>query len=287
MIEIGCGEYRLVIDPALGGAIMAFDWRGEPVFRPADGPCILDSASFPLVPFSNRIAHGHFSASGHDVHLRPNFPGSDHPHPLHGFGWLAAWEVVEHDAASARLVHRHNAPEWPWPYIASQHFVLDENGLTITLSVRHKGVSPMPCGLGLHPRFPCNGQTMLRSLHLAEVEVDADTLPVATHFAPHPMDYWDGEPVASRNVDTAYLGRVGPILIQWPDRRLEAVITPSAALRHTVIYTPTDADFFCVEPVTHSSNSFNAPQNASRDHIMLSPHEDFGASCHFAARKMG
>ena len=284
MIDIGCGDYRLSIDPALGGAIMAFDWRGEPVFRPADGPCILDAASFPLVPFSNRIAHGRFTTSGHEVHLSPNFPGSNHPHPLHGFGWLAQWDVVTQDATSARIVHGYSGPDWPWPYVASQHIVLDEGGLTITLSVRHEGASPMPCGLGLHPRFPCNGQTMLRSLHHAEVEVDGENLPIATHHAPHPMDYWDGRPAMSRNVDTAYLDRVGSIFIQWPDRALEAVITPSASLRHTVIYTPANADFFCVEPVTHGTNSFNAPHEADRNHIMLSPHQDFGVSCHFAAR---
>ena len=286
MLDLACGDYRLSIDPALGGAIMAFDWRGEPVFRPADGPCILDSASFPLVPFSNRIAHGRFNASGHQVHLRPNFPGRDHPHTLHGFGWLAPWEIIAQNAKSAQIAHRYDAEDWPWPYVATQHFSLNNDGLTVELSVRHNGSTPMPCGLGLHPRFPCNNETILRALHCAEVLVDADRLPIETRHSKEPLDYWHGQPVASRHVDTGYLGRVGPIIIQWPDRHMEAVVTPSASLRHTVIYTPAETDFFCVEPVTHQSNSFNAPESAQSDHIMLAPGEEFAVSCRFMAQPM-
>ena len=142
----------------------------------------------------------------------------------------------------------------------------------------------MPCGLGLHPRFPCNESTILRALHQGEVLVDAEQIPIASCLSEEPIDFWHGQTATSRHVDTGYLDRDGPIVIQWPDRHMEAVITPSDALHHTLIYTPADADFFCVEPVTHQSNSFNAPDRAQRDHIMLAPSEDFSVSCHFMAR---
>jgi aldose 1-epimerase len=64
---------------------------------------------------SNRIAHGRFVAQGAPVTLAPNFPGSDHPHTIHGFGWLASWDVAHAGDAHARLTYMHHAGEWPWP----------------------------------------------------------------------------------------------------------------------------------------------------------------------------
>jgi aldose 1-epimerase len=93
VLELAAGDYRLVLQAKLGGSVATFHWRDKPVFRPACGPSVLDTACFPLAPFSNRIAHGRFSFGGREVALAPNFPDSDHPHPLHGFGWLAAWET--------------------------------------------------------------------------------------------------------------------------------------------------------------------------------------------------
>jgi aldose 1-epimerase len=90
VLELAAGDYRLVLQPEIGGSVAGFHWRDEPVFRPACGPSVLDAACFPLAPFSNRIAHGRFRFGGREVALAPNFPDSDHPHPLHGFGWLAA-----------------------------------------------------------------------------------------------------------------------------------------------------------------------------------------------------
>ncbi len=69
--------YRLELAPERGGSVLRLDWRGEPLLRPLCGNTIFDVASFPLVPFSNRIARGRFNtglrkgtipaASGHGL----------------------------------------------------------------------------------------------------------------------------------------------------------------------------------------------------------------------------
>ena len=46
-------------------------------------------ASFPLVPFVNRIRGGRFTFRGREVRLAPNMAGD--PSPLHGQGWLNPW----------------------------------------------------------------------------------------------------------------------------------------------------------------------------------------------------
>ena len=67
----------------------------------ADDP--LAMASFPLVPYANRIAQGRFAFDGADHQLPRNF--GDHPHSIHGFGWQASWTAKATGADHVLLVH--------------------------------------------------------------------------------------------------------------------------------------------------------------------------------------
>lgn len=265
-VEIGAGDYRLVAAPDRGGSILRFDWRGQPVLRPAADPSsllsILDVACFPLVPFSNRIAHGRFVVAGQEVRLRPNFPGSNHPHPLHGFGWLAPWTVVRHEAHELVMEHLHDADEWPWAYRARQRLAVNEEGLVMRLAVVNEDNRPMPLGLGFHPYFPRAEGTVYRGLHRGEWRNDADCIPVRHDRREAPRDWWDGAPIASRSVDTLYTGREGALEIVWPEDARRLTIACSDNLAHTVIYSPASEDFFCVEPVTNETDAFNREEFA-------------------------
>lgn len=259
-VEIGAGDYRLVAAPDRGGSILRFDWRGQPLLRPAIGPSILDVAYFPLVPFSNRIAHGRFAVAGREVRLRPNFPGSAHPHPLHGFGWLAPWTVIRREPDEIVMEHLHQAGEWPWSYRAEQRFMLGEDGLTLSLAVTNRSDDPMPLGLGFHPYFPRGQETVYTGFHRGEWRTDAECIPLSHDERAVPRDWWDGAPVGSRAVDTLYTGRRGPLEIAWPDRRITLTLDCADALVDTVVYAPRGSDFFCVEPVTHMIDAFNRGQ---------------------------
>jgi len=282
MLALSAGDYQLALAPERGGSILRFDWRGQPLMRPACGPSILDVACFPLVPFSNRIAHGRFVADGREVTLRPNFPSVDHLHPLHGFGWLADWSVADSTASSVTLLHDCPAGEWPWPYLASESFALDEGGLTISLSVTNLGASAMPGGLGLHPYFPRQAQTVYRGLHRGEWRNGDDGLPLALHEKGAPDDWWRGKPVATRTVDTAYTGRAGNLEIAWPERDLALTLEPSDNLAFTVVYTPAGEDHFCVEPVSHMTDAVNRPGEGT-GLAMLAPGVTMSASLRLRA----
>ncbi|MEJ5979158.1 aldose 1-epimerase [Novosphingobium sp. PS1R-30] len=256
-LEMSAGAYRLRISPERGGSILAFDWQGAELMRSATGDTILDVACFPLVPFSNRIAHGHFLCDGIERRLTPNFPGSAHPHALHGFGWLAAWTVREAAPTRCVLEHVYEPGEWPWAYVARETFALDERGLTLTLAVTNRSLSDMPAGLGFHPYFPRDEATVYHGLHMAQWQTSADGLPEAIEYAAAPRDWWGGRPAASRTVDTVYAGRVGDLRIDWPSRNLSLSLKPDDALDHTVVFTPSGEGYFCVEPVSHATNAIN------------------------------
>ncbi len=227
------------------------------MLRRVCGPGIFDTASFALVPFSNRIAHGRFAAGGRDVALPPNFPGTDHPHPLHGFGWLADWTICDTSDRQALLAFSHEAGAWPWAFDAEQHIALDEDGLEMSLALTNRSSAPMPYGLGFHPYFPRDEDTVYSGLHRGEWLTDSEGLPVRLDRRDAACDWWGGAPVGSRIVDTVYEEREGPLWVIWPSRGIALRIDASANLAHTVVYTPAGADFFCAEPVSHRTDAFN------------------------------
>ena len=262
-VTIEAGDYALSLAPACGGSITAFAWRGKALMRPAAGASALNASCFPLVPFSNRIAHGRFAWGGRAIEVAPNFPDCNHPHPIHGFGWLAPWEVREAQPSFAILSHNYPGGDWPWLYRAGQQILLAPDGLTMKLSLTNIGGEPMPAGLGFHPFFPRTAMTRYRGLPAGEWQNEGDCLPIALDRRKAARDWWGGAPVGSCTVDTVYAQRDGPLTIAWADRGVSLEIAPSANLPFTVVYTPENADWFCVEPVSHMTNAVNAPMAGS------------------------
>lgn len=256
-LTLSGADYEVTIAPEIGGSLRSLDWKGLPVLRRARADHILDAACFPLVPFCNRIAEGRFEADGVTCRLSPNFPGAYHPHALHGHGWLVPWQVVDQDSSSIRLVHEHSGGEWPWRYRAEQSVRALPEGVHIALSVTGQGPGRMPAGLGLHPYFPRDESTVYVGRHRREWRTAPDGLPIAPLDAVEAVDWWHGAPAGSRCVDTIQDLREGALEIRQPARNLRIEIVPSDALSCTGVYVPPDADFFCIEPLTHPTDAVN------------------------------
>ncbi|WP_158241501.1 aldose 1-epimerase [Novosphingobium sp. TH158] len=259
LIELGNAACRLVLDPDRGGSIVAFEWNGNAVMRQACGPGVLDAACFPLVPFSNRIAQGRFTFEGKEITIAPNFPGTgNQPHPMHGFGWLANWTVAQSAPDRAVLAHEYDGGEWPGPYHAEQVFTLLPQGLEVELAVTALGNDPMPAGLGFHPYFPRDADTVYHGLHRGEWQTGNDGLPRSLLLKDRAVDWWHGQPVGGRTVDMVYTMREGMLRISWPSRGMAVTIDPDPLLSCTTVYVPEGETFFCVEPVSHRTDAINA-----------------------------
>ncbi len=282
MIELRAGNYELSIEPNRGGSVARFDWNGLPLFRQSFGSSMLQTACFPLVPFSNRIADGVIANIPDIPRLAPNMPDVDAYNPIHGFGWVSAWTASKAHDANVILNHSQDAGPWPWRYSAQQRFSLSQDGLEIEILVQNDDHKPMPAGIGFHPYFPREAATVLHGMHTGECQNDARGIPfeVTSHAAP--IDWWAGAPVETRNVDTGYSGRCGPLIIDWPNRDLRLSIEPDARLSETVIYIPAGEDYFCVEPVSHLTNAINRPELGG-PMALLQPGEMLKASVTFKA----
>jgi aldose 1-epimerase len=262
IVKLSAGHLRLELSPSVGGAISAFQWnhgdRARAILRDCHSPLenVLEACSFPLVPFVNRIRDGRFTFRGRDVVLRPNMAGD--PSPLHGQGWLNAWQVERSDGASAVLSYRHEAGEWPWAYEARQEFALDESRLSIRLTCRNMSDEPMPCGLGQHPYFPCGPETRIDTQVTDVWTIDEHVLPVERIPAEGRYDL-SNRLVCGQGLDHGFGGWGGEARMTdpaWP----YALKLSSPTAKFFQLYSPETGGIFVAEPVSHANAALNAPE---------------------------
>lgn len=262
-ITLSSGALRLELSPSIGGAICGFHWLREggptPILRECNSPLenVLDAGAFPLVPYVNRIRGGFFTFRGRTVRLQPNMPGD--PSPLHGQGWLNPWQVEHTDAANAVLNYRHHAGEWPWDYEARQEFVLDVRGLSLRLICCNLSQEPMPCGLGLHPYFPCGAQTRIDTQTSCAWTIDEHVLPVAQVPAEGRFDLRD-RLVCGQDLDNGWGGWGGTARITDPGWPYDLEMSSPQA-KFFQLYSPAAGAIFVAEPVTHANAALNAPES--------------------------
>ena len=256
------GSLELELSPSIGGAISNFFWTVDgqrtAILRQSHTPLenVLDAASFPLVPFVNRIRGGCFEFRGRQVCLSPNMAGD--PSPLHGQGWTGEWRTESVSDSEAALIYRNDPGEWPWAYEARQHFRLVDDSLSVRLSCANVSDEPMPCGLGIHPYFGCGPETRIQTSVENVWTVDDKVLPVEKILAAGRYDISDS-PVCGRELDNGYDGWSGRALLTDPGWPFEIELSSRQA-RFFQLYSPAEGGIFVAEPVTHANAALNEPQ---------------------------
>ena len=262
LVTLAARPLELQLSPRIGGAIANFAWvEGErrfPLLRECNSASenVLELASFPLVPFVNRIRAGRFTFRGREVRLAPNMAGD--PSPLHGDGWLNEWVVERSDAASAALAYRHEPSEWPWAYTARQEFCLTGGVFDVALTCRNDSDELMPCGLGQHPYFDCGPHTRLLTGVASAWTIDEHVLPVDKVPATGRYDLAD-RLICGQDLDNGFGGWSGTALMTDPDWPFEIEMTSPQA-EFFQVYSPASGGVFVAEPVTHANAALNAPE---------------------------
>ncbi|HUP50695.1 MAG TPA: aldose 1-epimerase [Thermoanaerobaculia bacterium] len=283
MIEVRSKHAIVAIAPDACGAVTRFAWErsGGVVewLRPATEGAVESSfpqgmACFPLVPFSNRIRDGRFRFRGEEIALPPNFPPE--PHAVHGHGWHASWDLVEHRDDAAVIEYLHEPDEWPFPYRARQTFRVTPEELVLQMSVKNQGEKPMPLGFGFHPYFIRTPRARLRTSARGMWESDGQSMPVRVV---EPPDLGSLDPNAIE-LDNNFTGWSGQASIEWPEWQARLEMKTEGPFECFVIYTPKGKDFFCAEPATNCIDAFNLAA-AGRDDtgmLVIGPGEETGGS---------
>jgi aldose 1-epimerase len=264
-ISLTAGDLHAEIAPECGGSVAAFfglrgsqrvDWLRA---APAGNESVRLMASFPMVPFCNRLRNGQGDYGPRPVAMGPEHDGS--PHRRHGLAWRMPWQVVSRTESALRLSLRCAAGEWPYTFSCTQDMVLDaQAGLQLTLSVTNLDDVPMPLGMGHHCFLPDAAGARVALQVEAMWKTDADVLPVGLVRPAWLSGLATGMEVAGLQVDNTFTGWSGQARVDWPGRGMALAISATEPLDMVTLFTPPGQDFFCIEPVSNVADWMNLRQ---------------------------
>lgn len=269
LLSLQAGELVLELAPDVGGSIAAFyqqqggkrfDW-----LRPASAEALEKRvpegmASFPLVPFCNRIRNGRAVFEGREIVMPPNRGNS--PHTIHGVGWQLPWTVQEFSKRHATLELDCQSSIWPYRFHARQHFALSEDRFEVMMEIVNRDTVTMPLGIGHHPYLPHLPGTTLQ----AQVERmwvgDEEVLPVRLERTQTVEQLRRGALLREVVADNNFIGWNRRAQVTFPGvgrHGSDACLTLNAdsPLDYLVLYSPHAKDFFCIEPVSNCTDWLN------------------------------
>ncbi len=268
-------HWQVGLVPATGGCVafgrvrIAGEWVD--VLRPTPQDQLGEwgqTASFPLVPWSNRLADARFAWAGRDYQLRVNFEDGT---AIHGAGWEFPWKVAESTATSVALEFISRdvyGVNFPWSFTARFVYELDAERFTWHMHITNDAHETFPAGIGHHPYFMRsltggNGEALGDG---AELQLNCATCyPVVACLPtgePEPVagrnDFTDMKPLGDEFMDGCFTGRTSTTLatIDYPGA-LTLDVEAGALLEHAVVYLPVDVPYFALEPVTNANDGFN------------------------------
>lgn len=283
MVQLQAGALVCEIEPRLGGCIAALWLDGVPVLRSrhaAELASVREAGSYPLVPFSNRIAQASLLWQGTQHPLvRNNAP---EPHAIHGVGWQRPWELLESDSDYALLAYEHRADAaWPFAFDSSQTLRVQGGALELTLSLTNQSDRAAPAGLGWHPYFVKRSRSRISFEATGRWDMGPDKLPTVRRPA-HGLD----AACAFLDVDHCFDGWSGAVHLR--DELLHTRVTSS--LTRLVVFTNDTRDFVAIEPVSHVNNAMSLVDGgadpAELGVAILQPGESISAQMTIAVEKV-
>ena len=266
-----------------------FRHRGRDLMRPA-GPAFFASAdpreasSFPLVPFSNRIADGRFGFRGAQLPAAPELPARAARDPRR---WLAARLEFAKRARAGRCWTSPIAIEGtPLDYRARQTFALDEDGLEVDDRDRQCRRRPDARGARPAPLFQPQRRGHAASAPRPRLAGRRAQAPSGRRRCRPEWDFARGAATRSRSRSTtASAAGTAAAQIHWPEAALTLAIAAEPLFGHLVVYVPPGRDFFCVEPVSHVNDGFNLARARRGRHRGAGPGTRRAARRHGALRR--
>jgi aldose 1-epimerase len=288
MIALHAGRLTLELRPDIGGSMTEFRLDEKPLMRPTSADAIASlgargCASYPLVPYSNRLRDNRFTFAGRTYALPATLNGQ----AIHGVGWRRPWQVAAATTGHATLAYEHTPDaDWPFAFRAEQHFALAPDGLSCRFVARNLAPHEAPMGFGPHPFFARPPGTSLRFSARLVWQHDEKKIPTHATNVPPAWDFSAGRDLDSFALDHCFSDWGGNAEILLPYARIAMTADPS--FRHLIVFIPEGRDFFAVEPVTNLTDGLNRMHNEAQDGksmsniFLLAPGEQREASFRLA-----
>lgn len=228
------------------------------------------TASFPMVPWSNRIDAGVLPFAGRRWQLQRN--GADGT-AIHGALRNAPWGVLAADDDAVVLEADASAMvgvNFPWRFTARVGYALVGDSLEVTTGLRNTDDEPFPAGFGHHPYF-CRslvpvgaplpdepGRPLLRVAANAGYALRGGLALDAAGAVPPRADFRTERPVGTVHVDDVLTDRSPGSLatLRYADPDVTVTLEADEAYSHVVLYAPRGRGHLAVEPTTHVNGGF-------------------------------
>ncbi|MDM7854879.1 aldose epimerase family protein [Cellulomonas alba] len=273
VVTIASDSWQLDVLPGTGASVAAGRVRtGDGVWRDLLRPTRRASlgepekcASFPMVPWSNRIRDGVLRFSDRRWQLQRNAADGT---AIHGASRYADWTVASRTTEAVTLTLDSTSQvgvNFPWQFAASVTYAVAGRALSVTTTVRNVDVVPFPAGFGHHPYFErslsatdaaATGGPVLHVPARAGYALRAGMALGAAGPVPARADFRAPRPLGTAFVDDVLTAREPgvPVTIAYDELTVELHADPLYS--HVIVYAPRGRSYFAVEPATNVNDGF-------------------------------
>ncbi|MGI6367450.1 MAG: aldose 1-epimerase [Anaerolineae bacterium] len=222
-----------------------------------------------LYPMPNRVRNATFTFDGRVF----TFPANERTHFIHGLVQRAPWEVdqpTSDDLGASVRTHIHCTPGTAFferfPIRNSLELVYRVEPRTLHMDFTVTNDDPvyrLPFGLAIHPYFVIpNGRESVTIQVPATHWMEHEALMPSGRLIPidqGPADIRQETPLSKLNLDDVFFGlqRAHPQVIRYLDTKKRLTLYGDDFFTHSVVFTPNERPFFCIENQSCSTDAHN------------------------------
>jgi aldose 1-epimerase len=182
---------------------------------------------------------------------------------LHGIGWQRSWRVVHafEDRCALELILSER--EWPFGFRATQAFNVAGPRFSATIAIENTSRRPIPAGLGFHPYFVRTPGMALEFQATRFWLEGPGYLPTDAISLPAELDFTAPKLLPPSWRNNCYSGWNGCVALHDPARGLQVTMQANGTLKDLMLYTPPKADYFCLEPQSHTTGAVTKARAAA------------------------